>query len=123
MGSSFCAVMVSIGSRKKPDWGKGAQRIEELAKKLPHKWPAAYTENIVFTRDSVPKEVESLRADLERFADAWSGESREAGTITCHGKIHFISGGISWGDSPSEMYDVFCRLINAGVTKACGFEA
>jgi len=126
MGADLILEWLQIDKRKKPDFGAGRERIEDLAKKPLEKWPAAYIDRWLaespedFDRD---EEIKKLRADLETIEGGWHSTFRDMAIIdVCHKRL-LISGGMSWGDSPTDSYETIDRLISSTVSKACGFDA
>jgi len=62
-----------------------------------------------------------LHEDLEDFRTVWNGEyRREAYSIRIGPLYVAITGGLSWGDSPTEEFDAWNRLIESGVLEAGG---
>ena len=120
MGADFVSWAVHIESGRDPDWNAGAQKIEELSRTATGKWPQEYQENQGCDEDPVV-EAGRLREDLAEFKSAWEDERRDAGRIRIGNRDALITGGMSWGDSPTILFDSISRLHDSGVLDACGF--
>jgi hypothetical protein len=77
--------------------------------------------------DAASKELpsehgERLLSDLELVEVALSGQRRDTWTGEIGGKTVLLSGGLSWGDVPTEAFEALNRLSLAGVTSAMGFD-
>lgn len=82
-------------------------------------------EDAVFDGSDVDAEtlVKVLIADVDEVEKLWTGELeyRDA-FVTDIGPVRvLLSGGMSWGDSPSETFDVLNRFGNTPAAKAAGF--
>jgi hypothetical protein len=66
---------------------------------------------------------ESLLVSLKEFESVWTGEAyaRDMAGIEVGQYSVLLTGGMSWGDTPTESYDVIRRLEAAGVLRAAGF--
>ena len=63
-----------------------------------------------------------LRADLRVLHDAISG-CREVAEMIVHDARLYLTGGMSWREGPTEVWDVIARLRAVrGVLAAAGFE-
>ena len=124
MGANLLVSFVSINIMKNPDWEAGLRYVAELALKKADDWPRSYTTDIGRELPFDTKsEATELREELDRFRDAFDNINRRdtAFLDICH-KVVFLSARMSDGDSPSESYELIDRLVNAGVTEACGFD-
>jgi len=64
----------------------------------------------------------SLRADLRSLREAIEGYF-EIAAMKVRGATLYLTGGMSWGDGPTEVWDVIARLRSVrGVLTAAGFE-
>lgn len=70
--------------------------------------------------------VEDLVSDalesLERVKAAWNNEYRDAARITLKHTVILISGGMSWGDGPTETFNDIALVQSIGALQAAGFE-
>ena len=55
--------------------------------------------------DMTPQEVVE-RID-EAFDNIWNQPSRETGLVMLEGKQYFLTGGMSWGDDPTDIFPDF----------------
>jgi hypothetical protein len=55
-----------------------------------------------------------LRSDVEELVDGWDASDRY---LVCaeHSRPHYETGGVSWGDSPTDCFDAFIRLGESGI--------
>ena len=125
MGADLILTWLQIDKDKQPDFKAGMDRISELATKNLSEWPKEYVDQRLldapdgFDKD---KEIEALKLSLRAIEGAWREVYRDMAVIdVCHKKL-LITGGMSWGDSPTESYDDIDRMLTSGVSKACGFE-
>jgi len=64
----------------------------------------------------------ALRADLRELREAIEG-CLEIAELNVRGATLYITGGMSWGDGPTEVWDAIARLRSVrGVLTAAGFE-
>ena len=118
---------VRIDKDKEPDFKKGYEYIDELMKKPVLEWPQEFRFNEVDERyksdvEAVEQTRQKLTEVLEMLSDAWGGHHREAADLVCENKVILITGGLSWGEMPTDLYRNIHRLVAAGVTPACGFD-
>jgi hypothetical protein len=105
---------------KEPDWtatrgalaGTSDEALEDLASYLR-------------TIDAEGAQAAVVRAALgeviDRVEQAISDGSRELATIEVPGWLIHLTGGGSWGDSPTELFDDFCDLEASRLSEAAGF--
>ncbi len=63
-----------------------------------------------------------LRADLRELREAIEGYF-EIALVHIRGATVYLTGGMTWGDGPTEVWDVIARLRAVrGVLRAAGFE-
>ena len=53
---------------------------------------------------------ESIADSLDEYINCDFGSSREVGTLGIRGVTYLVTGGMSWGDEPTEAYGHLCRL-------------
>ncbi len=94
------------------DWGPARARVAELQ------------EDDV-QGDDWFDDVEQLRvgllADIEAMERALTCGSRELDWFQLGPYRLYLTGGLSWGDSPTELFDVICRLDAYGLAGLAGF--
>jgi hypothetical protein len=142
MGADFLVAFIAAGRRKRLDVDAGRSALERLHATPLEEWPREFLErecgDVPEDRDEaesmknsfleclltdlhiVEKEL-SLRAPVGRLVsdgpvrrDLWSG--------TIGNKLIILSGGMSWGDAPTEAFSALDRLVSAGITRAMGFD-
>lgn len=60
--------------------------------------------------------------DIDEIEKLWGGEEYRDTIRAGMGPVEFLmSGGMSWGDSPTETFDVLNRFANTPAAKAAGF--
>ena len=59
-----------------------------------------------------------IREKIETAADELFGDSyrRDVATIHLHGRIYLMTGGMSWGDLPTEACDIINLISFSGIT-------
>ncbi|MGV0985031.1 MAG: hypothetical protein ACOYB2_10780 [Limnohabitans sp.] len=116
MGADLLLHHVWIAKGKEPDWQAAKDAIaamdDEKVQKLAEQ---------EMVDDDVPAYREQLLADIAEVEDVWHKDRRTAykcplGPIDC-----LITGGISWGDSPDEFFDVVGRFLETPAVEAAGF--
>lgn len=127
MGADFITEHVTISKTKKPNWGAAHKYIKTLAKRDLREWPNGTSNVFGFDGDNgedFDKKscAETLINDLEALCCAWAGKLRSANVLLVGNKRMLITGGESWGDSPSEFFDSLRRLVECGVTRKAGFD-
>jgi hypothetical protein len=65
--------------------------------------------------------AEQLRAAVQAAREALAGGSRELDVLEFGTWDLFLTGGLSWGDTPSDLFDVFGALQASGLAYAIGF--
>lgn len=118
MGADMLISIVMIDDGKKPDFRKGRKYIDELARKPSDKWPLEIRDRYADGSELVV----DLRGSLGNLILAWKGDHRQAADMKVGGKEILITGGLSWGDSPTELFGDIEKLRDAHVTVVCGFD-
>jgi hypothetical protein len=126
MGADLILEWLQIDKDKQPDFQAGAKYLEELAKKPMAEWPEDYIARHLGSDLSEYKpeeEVDTLKATLKHVEGAWETGYRDTSVIeVCHKQL-LITGGMSWGDDPTESFADIDRALTSGLSKACGFDA
>lgn len=103
MGADFIFWAITMPTDKNPDWDAGIKFIHN-------------DEHL----SSIIKK--SLLSDLKEVKEAWEGKRRDTDKWDlCHLTI-MVSGGMSNGESPTDIGDKINDLSDAGVLEACGFD-
>jgi hypothetical protein len=120
MGAEMILSVLWVSKKKKPDFKKGEALIQKLAMTPAEEWPEEFTER--FNGDiMIGPMVDQLGRSLKEVEQAWSGRHREATFMEMCGRRILVTGGLSWGDSPTELMRDIDNLLSSGVAKACGF--
>lgn len=133
MGADFLVSVLTANPKTEIDFALGRQAIEELAGKPLSGWPAEFLDYAGIDLDAkwtngrrvaqVRAElVHGLKADINLLEAAVQGDRRDVWTGEIGGKSVVLTGGMSWGDGPTEAYEAFERLSLAGVTRVMGFD-
>jgi len=64
---------------------------------------------------SIEEIKEHLHEDLDRLADATMDNLRDAACLRTGTAIFVLTGGMSWGDAPTDTYEAISRLQTVGV--------
>ncbi|MGH7307087.1 MAG: hypothetical protein ACREK6_00160 [Candidatus Rokuibacteriota bacterium] len=115
------------------DLTAGRQAIEELAAKPLSAWSAEFLDYAGVDLDPRSKDrermpqvradlVHGLEADLGLLELAVEDRRRDVWVGKIGGKSVLLTGGLSWGDVPTDAFEAFNRLALAGVTRAMGFD-
>jgi hypothetical protein len=125
MGADLCLTYVTIRRDKKPNWDAGQAAINRLDKK----WKAAVKRDPDFVPDEdtfggrdAEDIISDLKADLSDLKEGVKGLRRDMTTIIVGIWDIYVTGGMSWGDDPTDLYAGLRRLYDAGIIKACGFK-
>ena len=129
MGADF--LFYQMSGPPEPDWDKVERAIKELAGLPLDNWPDEFKEQYLGTianAEGVPKETEEtpqawaklrLTPALAEFQLGWTGEHRQGGCFEMpNGQHVMLTGGLSWGDGPTELYNVMMLLDFSGVLNA-----
>lgn len=141
MGSDFCYAYLVMEKEKEADWKKAELLIEKLLGTHMSKWhealPCSDIEYLFmklnvaldgYKDESEPDmndrtaSCQKLKACLESVRKAWENGNREVGMIELKDVDIMLTGGLSWGDSPTDMYDVFNLFYECGLAHEAGFQ-
>jgi len=118
MDTLFASLPIHAGVS--PDWNALDQALDAMsADALTAFEPDLYSID--------PKEVdpEQMRARLRKVAtavrSAIEGGSRELDVLTVPGWRIYVTGGASWGDAPTDLFEHFRDLSITGLAEAAGF--
>lgn len=127
MGAVFIASAISLPTGKTPDWEAGVRKVEALRTTPVSKWPEEFREDVL--GDTIEEEDASTSPDHHVFSDLLElidtlkdGSDQEIMELTYPERRIWISGGLSWGDAPTDGYLSIDRLITSGVAAAIGLE-
>ena len=123
MGADLCLEYVTIKKSKKPDWKKGLAKIKALEKVWVEEAGDGELDESVFGYPiAVEDAVDELKSDLANLKEAVKNRLRDVTCISVGNYLVYATGGMTWGDDPSDSYSSFTRLNATGVAKACGFD-
>lgn len=112
MGADLLIISVPYPSDK--DWKPDFERGRAFIKELREEWEKG-------GQSDAEEEAESLESYLDEFEEIWEGGRRDTTTHTFGAQDAIITGGMSWGDNPTESYSVISYLDEYNVLEACGF--
>lgn len=116
MGADFifttAALPIKDGKVQKPRWPRAISR----------KHVRMAREAEIFYEDSTDSAIKSMLLDeLKFFKEAIKNDSRELGAFRFKGNMIYLTGGMSWGDPPTELFDTINNLWQAGILEDAGF--
>ncbi len=121
MGADLIIAALVIDNQGEPDFKAGHRTIERLGAN-----DIDVLDEFADDDPKTPEGLERIRAALGEDLDElrWSlDESREVDWIDVRGATVYLTGGISYGDSPTDLFKTISRLRAAkGVLRAVGFE-
>ncbi len=121
MGADLILAALVIDNQREPDFKAGHRAIERLtAKDL--EVPDEFIDEDPETPEGLGRIRAVLAADLDELQCSLD-ESREVDLIDVRGATVYLTGGMSYGDSPTDLFETITRLRAAkGVLRAVGFE-
>lgn len=118
MGADLLLAMVAMPDGREPDWQAARQHIAESPIEVLD--PAGIVEG--GDDDSLAEWRDRLDGKLEALRLLWEGEpSRDVDHLAIGGYDVLITGGPSWGDSPTSAFEAIADLDAAGALTAAGF--
>ena len=121
MGADLLLAWFEIDAAKEPDWEAGRKRIRNLT---PEDWERAERMGYPVNLPADMDDINCALAHIDTVKDRWENGGRDATTIEIRGANLLMTGGMSWGDSPTEAWDAFSDLYALpGVVAAMGFNA
>jgi len=118
MGADFLISTLTIEEGGQPNWAAGRQQLaamsdEQLAK---------LADDVMFDSDLDAGGVRQRIAEaIDQVEQAITEGSREMEIIEVPGWTIYLTGGLSWGYEPTELFAVFGRLWEGGIATAIGF--
>jgi hypothetical protein len=114
MGADLIIQVLSIDEDKEPDWVAARDWIANVEEK-------AFDTELEDEQDARDR----AHAHLHELESVWKGERGDR-SITGPFKLRdakvLICGGTSWGDSPSELFDMISDLDSIGALMKAGFD-
>lgn len=110
MGADFIFWWLSLPKGQKPNWKAGEKLIESLDLDDPA---------LEFGTTDISLDI--LLAKLKTVRQAWEGKDREGGFMNVAHLQILITGGVSGGDSPTDLGNDINDLEQGGILDVCGF--
>jgi hypothetical protein len=106
MGADMLIIGYAIQRGREPDW----DRAREAAEKIDY-------EQESYVRSGT--DLEEVRGKLDELETAFTRGDRELGILDLADLRLYVTGGMSWGDSPTELWSAF--ELPSPVIRAAGF--
>lgn len=114
MGSDLILSWLSCDKDRKLNWKAGHAAIDALE---------ADNEDGTLSTEGGDYSKECLHSDLKSLEEAAAGKYRDASVLSIGRLNVLMTGGMSWGDSPSETYETISHLAEfSGILEAVGFD-
>lgn len=97
----------------KPDWKKGHSHINKLTKKD--------LKNCEHLGDTAKEIKDILHEKLNNIKENYENDSRELTTLEFPPYKVYLTGGMSWGDDPSDIYGDISTLNDFMILEKVGF--
>lgn len=140
MGADFCLAYLGIEKEKDPDWSKARELVERMGKTHLFRWKETFKDiedmDYFFMTLDVPmgwkdegepdmndrtRACERLLRCLREVRSAWDEGTRDSAVLELNGKAYLFSGGMSWGDPPTDTYSEINLFLASGMSTAAGF--
>lgn len=136
MGADLLLMCAVIDADRSPDWAAAERHVESMAieafeenSDLLERFAPEIVECEALTDDDeVPQGLEpeplrrQLHKDLAEFRVGVAGERRDIDYLEVRGARVYITGGSSYGDTPTDIWEPMARLDSAGALAAAGFD-
>ncbi len=114
MGADFIFYLVGMPIGKEPNWDLSPEEFAEAARRYQK------------TRGDdlpMPEVIQGLKEQVDILKTVWNGGFRRDVSLFNRGHEKLlITGGLSWGDNPTDMCSVFDDLYEAGLMDLLGFD-
>jgi len=121
MGANLILSHAWILKDRQPNLRRGVAHLEELAKKPLYEWPTAWPGLMAADYEDRAVAVKQLYDDYDAFVAGINSHRRDVSWIDVGPYTIYLTGGMSWGDPPTDATEIFDRLTAAGVLDAMGF--
>jgi hypothetical protein len=122
MGADLLIAALIIERDRSPDFDAARSAIESVRPDQ-IEIPDEFCEHDLETAAGLDAIRCDLQASIGRLEAALQ-DSRELASFELRGATVYLTGGMSWGDSPTELFETFTRLWAVpAVLAAAGFEA
>ena len=79
--------------------------------------PQYFVDEFNYEPDELERLKEQLFSDVEEIRSAFENRHRQGAREDFGKHAVLITGGMSWGDDPTELFGSVCRLVNSGLLK------
>jgi hypothetical protein len=127
MGIDLLLNVIALAHDRKPNWVEAERRVAELEFEDLDRFFGYWDPDGDLKQEAAANEsyLEQLRVEtLEQLADlrhAVDNYRRDMIRFDFQGLRFFVTGGLSAGEVPTELYDSFSSLCTLGVVDAAGF--
>lgn len=115
MGEEFIAQILSMKKGKEPKWEEAKKYIRDNRKAITKKWNAEMEDETEYNM------VKRLIDDIDTLKRGWDTGNRECIIFEHNGDKMLITGGLSWGDNPTETFGAISDLDRADILDILGF--
>lgn len=121
MGVAFLCTVATIEEGRVPDWAAATKAIEAFSiERLAEEEDRDPSLN-VFDGATDEEARASLASDLADFRFELEGPGPLLAWVVVGGSRIYITGGMSYGDEPNELFGSMVRLEACGILGAAGF--
>ncbi len=121
MSAELMAAALVIDNQRQPDFKAGHKAIERL-KATDLEFPNEYTDDDPETPEGLAR-IRAVLAEALSQLEWLLTDDREVDSIEVRGATVHITGGVSYGDPPTDLFALITRLqLARGVLHAVGFE-
>lgn len=130
MGEDFCYCALTSLPGQKLNWNAGFKKLKELAyREYKGAWASGAVEEIedecdypIVCESGIDRKLCEMEAALEDVKEAVAGNRRDCGSESIGGVDILVSGGMTWGDDPTDTYTSISKLEDCGgILEAVGF--
>lgn len=122
LGADLCIFILEIDLGKDPDWDAGYEMLDSLTDTT----PVSMTRlgRVHNPENDADYDVDEVRHALDMIRDVWYGDAyrRDLHHVRLKYTEALVTGGMSWGDAPTDAFDDISLLIDFGIARAMGFE-
>jgi hypothetical protein len=117
MSSTLCLRICYISRSTEPDWKVGHDLIDKLVKN----WEKNGLPDDIAWMNDPENAKEILHENLNTLEEAVLGQRNDVSSLEFFGHDIYITGGMTWGDDPTDCYTAIETLSNLKIMEACGF--
>lgn len=116
MGADLLLHHVWIRRGRTPDWAAAKATLAAMTDE-----DVERLEEFEYRGDTPAEYREFLIRDLGDIEEAWNSDRRLAYKFPAGPIDMWVTGGVSWGDSPTDEFDTVGRLLETNALEAAGF--